>query len=153
MTKAWVGVDLDGTLAQYDGWQGHGHIGAPIQPMLDRVKAYLAAGVTVKLFTARATVEGEERDVFLASWWDWCDRAGIPRLEVTASKDFQMIALWDDRARSVVPNVGEDVYAAAEEVAKRIMLGGVQPFDDEVNRALIDLTDAFGWPPKGWRAA
>ena len=28
--KAWIGVDLDGTLARYDGWKGIEHIGEPI---------------------------------------------------------------------------------------------------------------------------
>lgn len=134
-TTAWVGVDLDGTLARYDGWQGHGHIGEPIEPMLARVKAYLAAGVTVKLFTARGTVIGKERTVFLACWWDWCDRHGIPRLEVTASKDFQMVALWDDRARSVVTNVGLDVHGAAERVAELVFKGDVLPAQVEISEA------------------
>jgi len=29
MSKGWVGVDLDGTLAHYDGWKGADHIGEP----------------------------------------------------------------------------------------------------------------------------
>lgn len=144
---AWVGVDLDGTLAHYDEWRGHGHIGEPIAPMLDRVKAYLAEGMTVKLFTARATCVGEERDVFLAAWWDWCDRAGIPRLEVTASKDFQMVALWDDRARSVVTNVGRDVHGAAENVVSVVCGVSGQPGSLEhyikMREALMLLGEAF----------
>jgi hypothetical protein len=28
--SGWVGVDLDGRLARYDGWQGASHIGEPI---------------------------------------------------------------------------------------------------------------------------
>ena len=26
----WIGVDLDGTLAEWDGWHGHQHVGEPI---------------------------------------------------------------------------------------------------------------------------
>ena len=29
--KEWLGVDFDGTLAKYDGWQGHTHLGEPIE--------------------------------------------------------------------------------------------------------------------------
>lgn len=41
MSEGWIGVDLDGTLAEYLGWQGMGHIGEPIAPMVERVKAWL----------------------------------------------------------------------------------------------------------------
>ncbi len=29
MITGWIDVDLDGTLAQYDGWKGVAHIGEP----------------------------------------------------------------------------------------------------------------------------
>ena len=28
--SGWIGVDLDGTLARYDGWRGIDHIGEPM---------------------------------------------------------------------------------------------------------------------------
>lgn len=49
----WIGVDLDGTLAHYDGWKGADHIGAPVPAMVERVKAWLANGREVRIFTAR----------------------------------------------------------------------------------------------------
>ena len=49
----WIGVDLDGTLAKYDGWHGIEHIGMPIRPMMERVRTWLAMGIQVKIFTAR----------------------------------------------------------------------------------------------------
>ncbi|MHB9009227.1 MAG: hypothetical protein ACYDC1_20140, partial [Limisphaerales bacterium] len=54
----WIGVDLDGTLAHYDGWQGAQYIGDPIAPMVERVQRWLAAGKTVKIFTARMAGHG-----------------------------------------------------------------------------------------------
>lgn len=42
--QGWLGVDLDGTLAEYTGWKGASHIGAPIKPMQIRVLRWLAAG-------------------------------------------------------------------------------------------------------------
>ncbi len=34
--SGWIGVDLDGTLAHYEGWNGANHIGEPLAPMLER---------------------------------------------------------------------------------------------------------------------
>ena len=42
--NGWIGVDLDGTLAHYEGWKGIEHIGAPVPAMLERVKNWLAEG-------------------------------------------------------------------------------------------------------------
>ena len=50
--KGWFGVDLDGTLAFYDGYKGE-VIGAPIPKMIDRVKRWISKGRTVKIMTAR----------------------------------------------------------------------------------------------------
>ena len=36
--EKWIGFDLDGTLAEYDGWKGIEHIGKPIKPMCDLIK-------------------------------------------------------------------------------------------------------------------
>jgi hypothetical protein len=52
-SNGWIGVDLDGTLAHYDGWKGADHIGAPIPAMVERVKGWLTEGKTVRIFTAR----------------------------------------------------------------------------------------------------
>jgi hypothetical protein len=51
--SAWIGVDLDGTLAMYNGWVDETHIGEPVPAMALRVRAWLAKGHTVKIFTAR----------------------------------------------------------------------------------------------------
>ena len=48
----WIGVDLDGTLAQADPWQGFEHIGKPIPNMMKRVKIWLELGYRVKIVTA-----------------------------------------------------------------------------------------------------
>ena len=36
-TSGTIAVDLDGTLARYDGWKGIDHIGDPIPLMVSRV--------------------------------------------------------------------------------------------------------------------
>lgn len=47
MNGGWIGVDLDGTLAEYHGWDD-GRIGAPIPKMVQRVKQWLAEGKEVR---------------------------------------------------------------------------------------------------------
>ena len=63
MSEGWIGVDLDGTLAEYLGWQGMGHIGEPIAPMVERVKAWLAEGKDVRIFTARVCSSQSQEDL------------------------------------------------------------------------------------------
>jgi hypothetical protein len=100
-SKGWIGVDLDGTLAHYDGWYGPAHIGEPIESMIKRVEGWLSEGIEVRVFTARASVP--EYIPFVESW---LKEQGLPPLKVTNVKDFQMITLWDDRCVSVETNTG-----------------------------------------------
>lgn len=110
--KGWIGVDLDGTLARYDGWQGEDHIGEPLKPMVDRVRAWRAQGQEIRIFTARASAWGRpaERlrkniDLIQA----WCKKHIGEVLPVTSDKDYQCIQIWDDRAIQVAFNEGEPV--------------------------------------------
>lgn len=102
---AWIGVDLDGTLAHYEDWSGVYHIGSPIAPMVERVKRWVAKGYCVKIFTARYS-EANDKAVVTKVIQDWLEANGMPRLEVTATKDFKMVQLWDDRCVQVQPNTG-----------------------------------------------
>ena len=51
--KGWYGFDLDGTLAKYDKWDGIGHIGEPVEPMVDLIRKMHDEGKVVKILTAR----------------------------------------------------------------------------------------------------
>lgn len=102
----WIGVDLDGTLARYDGWQGRDHIGDPVPAMMARVRAYLAQGVVIRIFTARVSCPEPERSEAITHIHAWCDRHGLPRLEVTCVKDHAMVRLYDDRCVQVERNTG-----------------------------------------------
>jgi len=112
MSDGWIGVDLDGTLAEYLGW-GDGKIGKPIPLMVKRVKEWLAQGQTVKIFTARVGepyFDGDSESSIIQEIRDWLEAVSLPRdLEITAIKDFKMIELWDDRCIQVVPNTGVSV--------------------------------------------
>jgi len=118
--NGWIAVDLDGTLAEYDGWKGIEHIGAPVEPMVRRVKAWLFEGRDVRIFTAR--VDGGQvalnmgdpngeahRDIDMVRYHieQWCLEHIGTILPITNVKDYGMIELWDDRCVRVITNVGE----------------------------------------------
>lgn len=112
--QGWIGVDLDGTLAEYHGWKGAEHVGEPIPVMVERVKAWLAAGQEVRIFTARISHDCKQRRMLEAAIaqqaiMKWCQEHIGQALPVTCMKDFRMIELWDDRAIQVVKNTGERV--------------------------------------------
>lgn len=117
--RGWIGVDLDGTLAKYDEWRGELHIGEPIPRMVERVRQWLANGITVKIVTARVSVGAGDRSQSTASQIreaiaEWTQKHIGVRLEATCCKDFAMIELWDDRAVQVVPNTGLTVEESLE---------------------------------------
>lgn len=111
-TNGWIGVDLDGTLAEYNGWQGPTHIGPPVPLMVMRIKGWLAEGRTVKIFTARVSHDGSaprirEAVEALQAIQLWCVEHLGHRLEVTNHKDYDMIELYDDRCVQVEFNTGK----------------------------------------------
>ena len=109
MSKKWTGVDLDGTLAQYGHFRGYDNIGDPILKMVERVKKWLSEGKDVRIMTARVA-EGYEPVPYIE---EWCLKHIGAILPVTCCKDYDMEALWDDRAVRVIKNTGE-VYGGEE---------------------------------------
>ena len=105
--QGWIGVDLDGTLATYHGWQGIHHIGRPIPLMAKRVKEWLSDGVEVRIFTARYSSAFPDREEAASYIQDWTEKHFGKRLRVTCEKDFDLIELYDDRAYRVEHNTGE----------------------------------------------
>jgi hypothetical protein len=120
----WIGVDLDGTLAQYDGWKGHEHIGEPVPAMLERVKGWIGEGREVRIFTARVWPitavawpdqpvpvpdgeRGAQAFAALCAISAWLKTHVGQALPVTCVKDYGLVELYDDRAVQVRPNTGE----------------------------------------------
>lgn len=123
--SGWIGVDLDGTIARYDGWKGIEHIGEPIAPMVERVKRWISEGREVRIFTARvdggevALAMGDQngvahRDVPMVRHYieQWCLQHIGRSLPITNVKDYGMLELWDDRAVQVIANEGIPVGAS-----------------------------------------
>lgn len=116
-SPGWIGVDLDGTLAHYDGWNG-GAIGEPVPAMLRRVEDWLAMGRDVRVFTARVAATGKRKttgeidsqefaDAQRQAIQAWTHKHLGVRLQVTAVKDFACAEIWDDRAVGVKLNEGD----------------------------------------------
>lgn len=108
--RGWIGVDLDGTLAEYSGWKGADHIGEPVPAMAFRVRNWLAQGIEVRIFTARVHEGGRSTltvEQVRASIETWTEKHFGVVLPVTNLKDFNMVELWDDRAVRVRANEGE----------------------------------------------
>ena len=117
----WIGVDLDGTLAQYDGWVSASHIGEPVPLMVERVVGWLARGRDVRIFTARVSVPDvpligtgtrvAEAAMARTAIEAWCEKHIGKKLPVTCCKDYGMVELWDDRAVQVEMNTGRVLAA------------------------------------------
>ena len=107
----WVGIDLDGTLAEYHGFKGPHHIGPPIPKMVARVKRWLADGKDIRIFTARADLG----DKALQKIKDWCKEHIGEELPITNVKDRYCEEIWDDRAVRVKKNDGAQVNKNAED--------------------------------------
>ena len=107
--RGYIGVDLDGTLAEYRTGHGIRTVGKPIPAMVDRVKKWLADGNEVRIVTARvAQTEEDPRDIAVQRKMieEWCLEHVGQRLKVQSHKDYGLIELWDDRGVGVVANYG-----------------------------------------------
>lgn len=139
MREGWIGVDLDGTLAVWTEWVAWSVIGEPIEPMVARVRDWLAEGREVRIVTARVglpRLHGEDSSVCVCKRTeqvygradmieviqDWCERHVGARLPVQSHKDHDMLELWDDRAVQVVTNTG--LSLAEEHAAERAAFRG-----------------------------
>jgi hypothetical protein len=120
----WIGVDFDHTLAEYHPSQADDGfaLGVPIPAMVERVKRWLNEGKDVRILTARATNEAlyavpydsaralqRQHEIIkdIERIKKWCAQYIGRELPVTGAKDFNMIALYDDRAVQVIANKGE----------------------------------------------
>lgn len=125
----WIGVDLDGTLAEYHGFKGPSIIGEPIPAMVEKVKRMIAEGVDVRIFTARVYSDGKphrnaDKDAARMAIEGWCQTHLGKVLPITCVKDYGMYILYDDRAVQVERNTGRilgDEAGALENIKKEYL--------------------------------
>lgn len=104
-------VDFDATMAEYEHWQGHQHLGEPVPEMVQKINDALAKGSKIVVFTARVypgdswqeALEATESYVFIASW---CKQVFGSVFPITCLKTRWADEIWDDKGRGVVPNTG-----------------------------------------------
>lgn len=103
-----VAVDLDGTLAQYDGWKGVDHIGDPIPGAVDFTKR-LAEFADVLIYTCRCSQEvcrGEALHFLQRRVEDWLNKHGFAYHHVYTGQGKPVAAAYiDDRAIYCNPQV------------------------------------------------
>lgn len=106
--QGWIGVDLDGTLAEHRSGHGIEDVGAPIPLMVERVLAWMNSGREVRIVTARVSPDRplQEQADQRAMVEAWCREHLGTTLIVQAHKDPGMRQLWDDRAIQVERNTG-----------------------------------------------
>jgi hypothetical protein len=118
--EEWIGFDLDGTLAKYDGWKGIEHIGEPVESQVLIAKLLHWLGKKIKILTARVAPRDDDDDSAKAKkyveWWCSKHLGFVP--EVTYVKDASMVALFDDRAVSVEQNTGKILGGWTEALPK-----------------------------------
>ena len=115
-----VCVDLDATLAHYEGWRGEDHIGPPRPGARDFMAALRARGLRAVVFTTRVKADvpdrppGETPDTLAVRVVAWLDANGIPHDGVYTGQGKPMAAAYvDDRAVAVPSNPGEGDFRAA----------------------------------------
>lgn len=104
--SGWKGVDLDGTLAHYDSWIDTATIGKPIPSMVERIQAWRAQGIEVRIVTARVAPDNPDASTAREYIAHWLMKHVGEVLPITHNKDEHMWELWDDRAVQVEKNTG-----------------------------------------------
>ncbi len=119
--KPRICVDLDGTLARYDGWRGREHFGEPLPGAVEFTRE-LSAWAEVVIFTTRLREEEggktpvAERQALLKNWH------GFAYSEIYTGQGKPSAAAYiDDRAVSCRPQVdGPGAYGVAVKAAKAL---------------------------------
>ena len=111
-----VCVDLDGTLAQYDGWKGLDHIGDPIHGAKEFLHELKSIPVRVVIWTTRTNsdLNKESTDKLKARVIEWLNRHNLPFDDVSTDEaKLLCLAFVDDRAITCRPQDGIYTYRTA----------------------------------------
>lgn len=105
MAKRVIAVDLDGTLAHYDGWKGPEHIGEIIPSVANAMERAQKEGADVWIFTARVS-DTDDHNLASDIIAKWLVENKINVSGITAIKHKFFTEFWDDRAIQVIRNEG-----------------------------------------------
>ena len=99
MPQQTILVDLDGVLAEYDGWKGPEHFGKPIVDIVDMVNVLKRMGYTIIIYTTRADEilngHGARQKTI-----EWLQGAGVLYDRLVAKP--LAVAILDDRAINAI---------------------------------------------------
>lgn len=111
-----IAVDFDKTLAEYQSGDvekyGPEYVGPPIEEMVRKVKAEIASGTEVFIFTARTNPgddtweEGLNATISYLVIADWCKKHLGKLLPISHEKAKSWDEIWDDHGIGVVANTG-----------------------------------------------
>ena len=133
MAKRIIAVDLDGTLAQYDGWKGIEHIGPVIPEVANAMERAQKEGAEVHLFTSRVSdpEDAAEAHQIISKW---AEANHFNFASITAVKHKFFTEFWDDRAIQVIKNEGTFVMCPDE-----IEIPVGVKFEQEFNKASAQI--------------
>jgi hypothetical protein len=114
----WIGVDLDGTLAEEQSPFDPLTIGRPVPEMVRKVRQALEDGVEVRVFTARLADKGL-RDRIKQAIRDYTREHVGRELDSTNEKDPGLREIWDDKARRVRKDEGTFALRGTERQPSR----------------------------------
>jgi len=103
-------VGFDAVLATYDRWGHIDDIGEPIEKMKKRVLEWIKEGVTIKIFTARAS--DLEATSFIRKWLFL--NGLLLDLEITNILGDDCDMIFSDKSREVIHNTGVIVSLTKE---------------------------------------
>ena len=110
--KPTICVDLDGTLAEHDGWKGVDHFGKPLPGAVEFTRA-LSEFADVVIFTARCNAEmrkPERPHLYVGRVKEWLDKHGFVYSHIYAEGGKPIASAYvDDRAVVCTPQVIDPV--------------------------------------------
>lgn len=126
--KRVIAVDLDGTLAHYDGWKGIEHIGPVVPEVANAIERAQKEGADVWIFTARVSdpVDAEEAGKYIE---EWLKKNNFQYEGITAVKHKFFTEFWDDRAIQVIKNEGVFVL---NELTDQVCLNDGNDFGQDI---------------------
>lgn len=130
-----VCVDLDGVLAEYQGWKGPDHIGPPLPGALDFART-VAKLADIVVFTSRCSEEPGDHDAVQGASpgqmrikiVDWLEKHGFPFADVYIGQGKPKVAAFiDDRAIHCTPQSDPKAFKNAETALRQILKRKAEP--------------------------